>query len=944
MITPPSDKKLFLVDAYALIFRAYYAFIKNPRINTKGMNTSAVFGFTNALMEVIRSEKPTHLAVVFDPPGPTLRTEQFEAYKANRDETPEDIKLSVPWIVRILEGMRIPVLQAPGYEADDLIGCLAKRAEKEGFDVFMMTPDKDFAQLVSDKIRMFRPGRGGNPASVWGPEEVKERYGLERPEQVIDLLGLMGDSADNIPGVPGVGEKTAIKFLQAYGSMEGLYEHVEELKGKMKEKVEANKELAFLSRELATIVVDIDFAEDFAAMAMEPADASALAPVLEELEFRTLAKRLLGEAFTAAPSRPASTWVASVASAPAAASDSSDDGQLSMFDAALDVAPSASTLDALDKEASNYALVDDPSAMNDLVTALRKAGRFAFDTETTGLNAMEASLVGMSFSAESGTGSYVPVHARSWEDIRNVFQPLLEDPEVTIVGQNLKFDGKIMARHGVDLTRAKLEDTMVAHYLLEPDQPHGMDALAQAFLGYQCIPITDLIGKKGKNQKSMADLPPEDVVDYACEDADVTLRLADVLMPKLAEEGLDGLFRDIEMPLLSVLMHMEMEGVALDTNHLSQFSATLAENLDALQTSIQGHAGIPFNVDSPKQLGEVLFEHLEIPAKVKKTKTGQYPTSEAVLSKLKDKHPIVAEVLEYRKLKKLRSTYVEPLPALILEETGRVHTTYMQVVAATGRLSSKDPNLQNIPIRTEQGREIRKAFVPRDQDHVLVAADYSQVELRIAAAMSKERGLIEAFQKGEDIHAATAAKVFGVALEDVTREQRSQAKAVNFGILYGQGAFGLAETLGISRKEAKSIIDAYHAQFAGLEAFTQTCVAEARESGMAKTLLGRRRPLADIHSNNAVVRAFAERNAVNTPIQGSAADIIKLAMIDVAKEMRGMKSRLIMQVHDELVVDAALSELDEVKALLVRCMERAVKLEVPLEVEVSHGQNWLEAH
>ena len=937
MITPPSDKKLFLVDAYALIFRAYYAFIKNPRINTKGMNTSAVFGFTNALMEVIRSEKPTHLAVVFDPPGPTLRTEQFEAYKANRDETPEDIKLSVPWIVRILEGMRIPVLQAPGYEADDLIGCLAKRAEREGFDVFMMTPDKDFAQLVTDNIRMFRPGRGGNPASVWGPEEVKERYGLQHPEQVIDLLGLMGDSADNIPGIPGVGEKTAIKFLQAYGSMEGLYAHVDELKGKMKEKVESSKDLAFLSRDLATIVVDIDFQEDFAAMAMEPADAAMLAPVLEELEFRTLARRLLGETPAQIPSTTPT---------PAAAEsmETDGDGQLSMFDAALDVTPSASTLNSIDKETSKYILVDDEASMEALIEALRTAGRFAFDTETTGLNAMEASLVGMSFSTEPGTGSYVPVHGRSWEAVRNLFKPLLEDPDMTIVGQNLKFDGKIMARHGVDLSKAKLEDTMVAHYLLEPDQPHGMDALAKAFLGYQCIPITELIGKKGKNQKSMADLPPEDVVHYACEDADVTLRLADVLLPKLAEDGLDRLFRDVEMPLLSVLMHMELEGVALDTDHLARFSQTLAHQLDVLQQSIQGHAGIPFNVDSPKQLGEVLFEHLAIPAKVKKTKTGQYPTSEAVLSKLKDKHPIIGEVLEYRKLKKLRSTYVEPLPSLIHGSTGRLHTTYMQVVAATGRLSSKDPNLQNIPIRTEQGREIRKAFVPRDKDHVLVAADYSQVELRIAAAMSQEQGLIEAFRKGEDIHAATAAKVFGVALDDVTREQRSQAKAVNFGILYGQGAFGLAETLGISRKEAKSIIDAYHAQFLGLEAFTQDCVSKARESGMATTILGRRRPLADIHSNNAVVRAFAERNAVNTPIQGSAADIIKVAMIEVAREMQGMQSRLIMQVHDELVVDAAVTELDEVKALLVRCMERAVKLDVPLEVEVSHGHNWLEAH
>ena len=939
MITPPSDKKLFLVDAYALIFRAYYAFIKNPRINTKGMNTSAVFGFTNALLEVIRTEQPTHIAVVFDPPGPTLRSEQFEAYKANRDETPEDIKLSVPWIVRVLEGLRIPVLQAPGYEADDLIGCLAVRAEKAGYDVFMMTPDKDFAQLVTDKIRMFRPGRGGNPATVWGPDEVRERYGLEDPKQVIDLLGLMGDSADNIPGVPGVGEKTAIKFLQAYGSMEGLYENVAELKGKMKEKVEDNRELAFLSRQLATIIVDIDFDEDLDAMVLEQPDASALAPVLEELEFRTLSRRILGDAVPA--STPAT---AAAAPSPASASDGDSYGQLSMFDAAMDVAPSASTLGSLDPDAVDYRLVESMQDAKALVGTLTSAGRFAFDTETSGLNAMEADLVGMSFSTSKGTGTYVAVNPATWPDLRDVFKPLLENPDLTVVGQNLKYDGKIMARHGIDLTKAKLEDTMVAHYLLEPDQPHGMDALAQAFLDYQCIPITDLIGKKGKGQKSMADLPPADVVNYACEDADISLQLADVLLPKLEKEGLMKLYRDVEMPLLSVLLDMELQGVALDTKHLSAFSTELATQLETLQQSIQNHAGVPFNVDSPKQLGDVLFEHLAIPAKVKKTKTGQYPTSEAVLSKLTDAHPMVGEVLEYRKLKKLRSTYVEPLPTLIHPETGRVHTTYMQVVAATGRLSSKDPNLQNIPIRTEQGREIRKAFVPSGSDRVLVAADYSQVELRIAAAMSGEKGLIEAFQNGEDIHAATAAKVFGVALDDVTREQRSQAKAVNFGILYGQGAFGLAENLGISRKEAKSIIDAYHAQFAGLEAFTQECVAKAREAGQAVTLLGRRRPLKDILSNNAVVRAFAERNAVNTPIQGSAADIIKVAMIDVHKEMQGMQSKLIMQVHDELVVDAVTSELEDIEALLVRCMERAVTLEVPLEVEVSHGATWLEAH
>ena len=927
MISQPSDKKLFLVDAYALIFRAYYAFIKNPRINSKGMNTSAVFGFTNALMEVIRSEKPTHVAVVFDPPGPTIRVEQYEEYKANRDETPEDIKLSVPWIVKVLEGLRIPVLQAPGYEADDLIGCLAGRAATQGFDVYMMTPDKDFAQLVTDKVKMFRPGRGGNPATVWGPEEVLERYGLERPEQVIDLLGMMGDSADNIPGIPGVGEKTAIKFLQQFGSMEGLYDNLDALKGKTKERVESSKELAFLSRQLATIIVDIPFDEDFDAMALEQPNAEALGPVLEELEFRTLSRRLLGEVVQQAP-----------------ATTDDDAGQLSMFDEQGGVDRATSTLASLDPSKVTYALVDGMDDMQTLADQLKQAGRFALDTETSGLDAMQASLVGMSFSMGAGQGHYVPVSSDTWPAIRDVFQPVLEDSEATLVGQNLKFDGKVLRRHGIDITKATLQDTMVAHYLLEPDQPHGMDALAQAKLGYQCIPITELIGKKGKNQKSMADLDPKDVFMYACEDADITWQLADTLLPELEKEGLMDLFRDVEMPLLSVLLDMEMTGVTLDDGHLTRFSAALQSQLEVLQADIQRLAGSPFNVDSPKQLGDILFEHLGITAKVKKTKTGQYPTSEAVLSKLKDAHPIVGKVLEYRKLKKLRSTYVEPLPALVNPSTGRVHTTYMQVVAATGRLSSKDPNLQNIPIRTEQGREIRKAFIPSGPNRTLLAADYSQVELRIAAAMSQEQGLIQAFQAGEDIHAATAAKVFGVPVEEVTRDQRSQAKAVNFGILYGQGAFGLAETLGIPRKEAKQIIDAYHAQFSGLQAFTKACVDRAREEGRATTLLGRRRPLPDIQSNNAVVRSFAERNAVNTPIQGSAADIIKLAMIKVHKALEGMDSQLIMQVHDELVVDVAKEELETVTRLVIQSMEDALKLEVPLVVDAQHGATWLEAH
>lgn len=951
MITLPSSKKLFLVDAYALIFRAYYAFIKNPRINSKGMNTSAVFGFTNALLEVLRTEQPTHMAVVFDPPGPTFRVEQFEAYKANREETPEDIKLSVPWVVRILEGLRIPVLQVPGFEADDLIGCLALRAEKEGFDVYMMTPDKDFAQLVTERVKMFRPGRGGNPATVWGPDEVRERYGLERPEQVIDLLGLMGDSADNIPGVPGVGEKTAIKFLQAYGSMEGLYDHVHELKGKMKEKVEANKDLAFLSRELATIVTDIPYEEDFPAMVLEGPNPDVLAPVLEELEFRTLAQRLLGS-----QPRPASPDTGNAGAgdganatpsgpvAPTPLASAAQDVQLSMFDPTPEAAPTTSTLAGMDRQAVNYRLVEHEADLQSLVARLKAAGRFAFDTETTGLNAMEASLVGMSFSDTHGEAHYVPCHGTAWDAVRTQVQPLLEDPEVVVVGQNLKYDAKVLARHGVDLTPPRWEDSMVAHYLLDPDQPHGMNALAQSLLNYQCIPIEAVLGPKGKGQKSMADVAPRDVVDYACEDADITLQLADRLLASLEAEGLMSLFVDVEMPLTKVLTAMELQGVALDSARLASYNEELTSHLQALEASIQSHAGTPFNVDSPKQLGDVLFERLAIPAKVKKTKTGQYPTAEAVLVKLQDKHPIVGEVLEYRKLKKLRSTYVEPLPTLVHPETGRIHTTYMQVVAATGRLSSKDPNLQNIPIRTEQGREIRKAFIPSGPGRTLVAADYSQVELRIAAALSQEQGLMDAFKDGTDIHAATAAKVFGVGLNEVSRDMRSQAKAVNFGILYGQGAFGLAENLGISRKEAKQIIDAYHAQFSGLEAFTKACVDKAREEGRATTILGRRRPLPDIHSTNAVVRAFAERNAVNTPIQGSAADIIKVAMIQVHEALRGMSSKLIMQVHDELVVDADLRELETVKALLVSCMERAVTLAVPLEVEVSHGDTWLEAH
>ena len=952
MLTAESDKKLFLLDAYALIFRAYYAFIRNPRINSKGQNTSAVFGFTTTVLDVLRNEKPTHLAVVFDPPGPTFRHEEYTEYKANRDETPEDIRASVPRVLEVAEAMNIPTITIPGYEADDTIGALSVKAEQAGFDVYMMTPDKDYGQLVTEKVRMFRPGRSGNPPEVWGPAEVCERFGIERTEQVIDLLGLMGDSADNIPGVPGIGPKTAAKLLAKYGSMETLLDSTGDLKGKQKENLENFRDQALLSKRLATIALDVPVEADFEAMRVQDPDAEKLSAVFESLEFRTLSRRVLGAA-AAPPAPSAEAKPANVAPAGPA------DAQMDMFgggDAAPGAAPTESGMASFDPDKVDYRMADSPAAWAEVCAEVAGVERFAFDTETTGLDARTARIVGMSFSTREGSGWYVPVplgapdvpqsEDAAVKDLMAAFSSVWQAQDKVLVAQNWKYDHKVMRRVGVEV-QCPVFDTMLAHYVLQPDMKHGMDYLAETELGYKTIPITDLLGKKGKNQKTMADIPPEDVVNYACEDADITLRLANLFEARMPEGSPERHILDaVEMPLVPVLADMEMEGVRLDVDVLHAMAEGLQEDLRKLTESIQAHAGVPFSIDSPRQLGEVLFDHLAITDKAKKTKTGQYATGEDILQKLVDTHPIVAEVLEYRQLNKLLSTYVKPLPELVDPETGRIHTQYMQAVAATGRLSSTQPNLQNIPIRTKRGREIRKAFVPRDADHVLLAADYSQVELRIVAALSQDRGLCAAFLEGADIHTATAAKVFGVAAEEVDRAQRSQAKAVNFGILYGQGAFGLAETLKIPRREAKGIIEAYFAEFADLKAYQTRVVDEAKEKGYVETVLGRKRWLPDITSANAVVRGFAERNAINAPIQGSAADIIKIAMVRIHEALKegGFAARMILQVHDELVFDVPVSEVDAVRELVQSYMERAVELAVPLEVEAQTGQDWLEAH
>lgn len=938
MLSKDIEKKLFLLDAYALIYRAYFAFAKNPRVNSKGQNTSAAFGFTNVLIDVIKSEKPTHLAVVFDPPGgSTQRQADFEAYKAHREEMPEDIRSMIQPIKRIIEAFNVPILEVNGYEADDVIGTLAKIAEKKGYTTYMMTPDKDYGQLVSENIFMYKPGRGGAPAEIMGVKEVCEKFEVENPLQVIDILGLWGDASDNIPGIPGIGEKTAKALIQKYGSLEAIIENAHELKGKQQENVINFAEQGRISKALATIITDLEVEFDDHALEMCDVDPEKVKEIFTELEFRNLARRVLGEEIV-------------VTATPSAVADKGN-GQLDLFGVQSMIAendPSpVSDVKTIATEKPSYHLITKPDERKELLELLLKQKQVCFDTETTDIEALHADLVGMSFSYKAREAFYVAI-PNNFDDAKSIveeFRPFFESTAIEKIAHNIKYDLKVLNRYGIQVA-APTFDTMVAHYLINPESKQSMDFLAEFYLKYRPISIETLIGKKGKNQGNMRDLKPEEVSDYACEDADITFQLKQLFEPEIKKDHLRHLFYEMEMPLVEVLKGMEQEGVAIDVEGLKQYSKEMEATLTELESQIKEAAGMDFNVDSPRQLGEVLFDHLKISAKAKKTKTGQYATSEDILQKHEKDHPIIPMILDYRQLKKLKSTYVDPLPEMTDRMDGRIHTNYMQTVTATGRLSSNNPNLQNIPIRSARGREIRKAFIPRSKDFLLMAADYSQIELRIIAALSNDENMIEAFRSGQDIHAATAAKVFHVPIEEVTRDQRSAAKAVNFGIIYGQSAFGLSQNLNISRTEAKEIIDSYFEQYGTIKTYMDNAVASARELGYVETIMKRRRYLPDINSANAVVRGFAERNAVNAPIQGSAADIIKLAMVAVHEKMKGMtiKSKMILQVHDELVFDVHRDEVDQMKALVTEAMESAVQMSVPMEVELQFGENWLDAH
>ena len=954
------QKRLFLVDAYALIFRGYYAFIKNPRINSKGQNTSAIMGFMNSLIDVVKRERPDHLAVCFDKGGSVARNEMFEEYKANRDETPDDIRSAIPFICDILEAMNIPIIVKEGFEADDVIGTLAKKAEKEGYQTFMVTPDKDFAQLVSENIFMYRPKSFGGGYETWGIPEVQKKFEVERPEQVIDFLGMMGDSSDNIPGLPGVGEKTAKKFLKQFGSMEGLLANTDQLKGKMKEKVEANAELGLLSKKLAAIMLDVPVEfheEDFE---MCPPDTPKVMEIFDELEFRRLKDNFL-KAFSEAGMASVGTEHISKAetsgdtnktpsSTKPKSTKQAGQGQFSLFGGDTDTPQDTQTYSSrktIKDTAHFYQLVESGMSMKLFLQNLMKQSAVCFDTETTGLDPLTAELVGIAFSWEATKGFYVPFPENKEECQALIAQlrPFFEDEQIEKIGQNLKYDLKVLRKYDISV-KGKLFDTMLAHYLINPDMRHNMDVLAETYLNYTPVSITDLIGKKGKNQKSMREVPLAEQTEYAVEDADITLQLKEHFQTELGEANTQQLFDEIEIPLLRVLADMELEGINLDEDFLKTLSVALEKDIATLEKRIYEEAGEEFNIASPKQLGEILFGKMKLIDKPKKTKTGQYSTAEDVLSYLAKDHKIIADVLEYRGLSKLKSTYVDALPEQVEPSTQRVHTDYMQTVAATGRLSSNNPNLQNIPIRTERGRQVRKAFIPRDENHVLLAADYSQIELRIIAALSEEDTMIEAFTNGEDIHASTAAKVFNVPIEEVTREQRSNAKTVNFGIIYGVSAFGLSNQTDLSRSEAKELIDTYYQTYPKLRNYMNELVDFARENGYVQTVLGRRRYLTGINGSNAVVRGAAERNAVNAPIQGSAADIIKIAMINIHKKLseNKYKTKMLLQVHDELVFDVPKNELDEIKKLIKTEMEQAYTLKVPLDVEVGIGDNWLEAH
>ncbi|GAA3601616.1 DNA polymerase I [Flavivirga amylovorans] len=947
------QKRLFLVDAYALIFRGYYAFIKNPRINSKGTDTSAILGFMNSLLDVIKRERPDHLAVCFDKGGSVDRVEMYQEYKANRDATPEAIKIAIPYIYNILKAMHIPIMVKEGYEADDVIGTLSKQAEKEGYKTFMVTPDKDFAQLVSENIFMYRPVFGGG-YETWGIPEVQKKFEVTDPLQVIDFLGMMGDSSDNIPGLPGVGEKTAKKFLAQYGSMENLLANTHELKGKMKEKIEANGELGILSKKLATIMLDVPVTFDAKDFELDQPDIPKVTEIFQELEFRRLIDNFNKTFATASEAQQTTESATKQSETKATPKEqaSAGAGQFSLFGGDVSEVLNTETVSEYTRKTAEttshfYQSIDSGIATKLFIKNLMNQTSVCFDTETTGLNPITAELVGIAFSWEVGKGFYVPFPENKAEaqELIEQLRPFFENEEIQKIGQNLKYDIKVLAKYNIEV-KGKLFDTMLAHYLINPDMRHNMDVLAETYLNYSPISIETLIGKKGKNQLLMRDVPLDKQTEYAVEDSDITLQLKEHFEKELGEANTQKLFDDIEIPLLRVLAAMELEGINLDKEFLNSLSEELNKDIASLETKIYDAAEEEFNIASPKQLGIILFEKLKLVDKPKKTKTGQYATSEDILSYLAKDHEIIQNILDYRGLAKLKSTYVDALPEQVEESTGRIHTDYMQTVAATGRLSSNNPNLQNIPIRTERGRQVRKAFIPRNEDYTLLAADYSQIELRIIAALSEEETMISAFKNGEDIHASTASKVFNVPLNEVTREQRSNAKTVNFGIIYGVSAFGLSNQTDLSRSESKELIDTYYATYPKLRSFISEQVDFARDHGYVQTVLGRRRYLKDINSRNAVVRGAAERNAVNAPIQGSAADIIKIAMINIYNKLSegNYKSKMLLQVHDELVFDVYKPELESIKTLVKTEMENAYKLEVPLDVDLDIGDNWLEAH
>ena len=945
-----NQKRLFLLDAYALIFRGYYAFIKNPRINSKGMDTSAIMGFMNSLMDVIKREKPDHLAVAFDKGGSDLRNEIFPEYKAHRDATPEAIKIAVPYIQKLLKAMHIPIIEVKGYEADDLIGTIAKQAEKQNYKVFMVTPDKDFAQLVSENIFMYKPARMGNGIEIWGVPEVLEKFEIERPDQVIDFLGMMGDAADNIPGFPGVGEVTAKKLLKEFGTIENLLENTDKLKGKLKENIEANKEKGLLSKTLATILLDCPVVFNETDYELSTPDVDQTDALFNELEFRRMAEQF------DAIFRPGSKNITPTPSVDEAKlykkPQPKNDEQFDLFGSTLHDETSEETRHQYYSSLVNtehfYQVVEGDLGIKLLLQNLQNQKSVCFDTETTGLDALHAELVGISFSYEKGKGFYVPFPENQTETqtIIDKFIPFFENETIEKIGQNLKYDLKILSNYNIKV-KGNLFDTMIAHYLINPDMRHNMDILSETYLKYSPKSIEELIGKKGKNQKSMRDVTLDEIKEYAVEDADVTLQLKEIFTLELDKTETKKLFEEIEIPLIPVLADMEREGIRVDIDFLKSLSATLDKDVKDLEKNIYETAGEKFNLASPKQLGDILFDKLKIGgAKQKKTKTGQYATGEEVLSYLANENPIVKDILDWRQLIKLQNTYVEALPNQVDKATKRIHTDYMQTVAATGRLSSNNPNLQNIPIRTERGRQIRKAFVARDENYTLLSADYSQIELRIIAALSGEENMILAFKNNEDIHKSTASKVFNVPLEEVTREQRSHAKTVNFGIIYGVSAFGLSNQTSLSRSESAALIEAYYQTYPKLKSYIQDQIESAREEGYVQTILGRRRYLKDINSQNAIVRGAAERNAVNAPIQGSAADIIKIAMINIHKKLtaENWKSKMLLQVHDELVFDVHNSELEKIQPMIKHEMENAFSLEVPLEVEIGQGKDWLEAH